>query len=158
MHRSAKILSPVDYPNFPEFDGMDLSRVDAGLILAIQKLRTASGVSMIPSPASGAWARLSGSKRSRHYARGRLSDAGDLFPARGRILDVWLQAVQMPCFGGIGIYTDTNGPDGKPWPMIHLDLRENRVLWGRDTVEGEQTYEYFPDGRFWRIVKKCIGE
>ena len=152
MQIPASTLSPANYPNFPELKTIDLSKVDSELILKIQALRTLSRIPMIPSPVEGAWARLEGSIGSRHYAIDRLSDAGDLFPERDRLMDVWLYAVQMPEFGGIGVYFDTDGVDGEPWPMIHLDLRPNRLLWACYQLGEERFYEYFPSNEFWNVI------
>jgi hypothetical protein len=51
-----------------------------------------------------------------------------------------LLAVTCHLFGGIGWYPHTNGPDGQPWPMLHLDVRKmgtghsrnHPLLWMRD--------------------------
>lgn len=151
------------YPNFPEFGefGVDLSLVDADLLHVIQHLRTASGIPMTPSPTEGAWGRTSGSPGSRHYAVGRLSDAGDIFPKKGRVLDLWLaaQAFRHRLIGGIGLYADTRGPDGTPWPMIHLDLRPARLLWTSEVTHDRRVYYYqaAPED-FWRVVARVIDE
>ena len=152
MQIPACTLKQSDYLNFPELEEIDLSRVDRKLILGIQALRTLSRIPMIPSPVEGAWSRVEGSVNSRHYAIDRLSDAGDLFPARDRLMDVWLYAVQMPELGGIGVYFDTDGIDGSPWPMIHLDLRPTRLLWACYELGGERIYEYFPAKEFWNVI------
>jgi len=97
MQTPANTLTLADYSNFPEFKKIDLSKVDAALIHQLQFLRKRSGVPMIPSPARGAWSRTWGSRGSRHYAIDRLSDAGDLFPERDRLMEVWL--CRPPCGG-----------------------------------------------------------
>lgn len=127
-----------DYPNFPEFEryNIPLKRMDAEFILLLQELRKYSGVPMYPSPVHDAWARTSGITTSRHYAVERLSDAGDIFPERGRVIELFYRAMEFTRIGGIGIYADTIGPDGRPWPMLHFDMRSDsrRVLWARDKV------------------------
>ena len=146
-------------PYFPEFEafGIDLDRIDKRLIDALVDVRCLSGIPIIPSPVIAGWYRNSGSETSRHYAVGRLSDAGDIFPARGRTLDLWLTVLSHSDINGIGLYTDTNGPDGRPWIMMHIDLRPgNRVLWIRD--EGK----YYSINRnkkaFWDAFKKVIDK
>lgn len=152
---SAAQLSEDLYPAFPEFADfdIDLSRVSAQLILELQEFRTTTGIPIIPSPLQDGWWRDTGSKTSRHYAVGRLSDAGDMFAQKDRILTCWLQAIQWPAFGGIGLYTDTHGPDGTPWPMMHVDMRPysrgQKVLWVRD--ENEYINPRNQD-EFWEIV------
>jgi hypothetical protein len=155
----ASELKQSNYPNFPEFKkwGIDLSNVDAALILALQSIRTTYGIPITPSPLQDAWSRTTGSKTSRHYAVGRLSDAGDVFPEREKILDLWLQVQELDYIGGIGLYVDTKGPDGKPWPMMHIDLRPNRLLWTSDVVYKERKYYYFKQDYFWEIVGRITG-
>jgi len=159
---ASTLSQPFHYPHFPEFAqyGIDLSLVDAELIHVIERLRTLTGIPITPSPVQGAWGRTSGSETSRHYAVGRLSDAGDIFPARGRVLDLWLAAQAIPEIGGIGLYADTRGPDGQPWPMMHIDLRSYRVSWACDTVSGSRAYYYLPHQprQFWAIVGRIIIE
>ena len=134
--KASELIFKEDYPNFPEFEKyrIPLDRVDANLIVVLQRLRTISGVPVYPSPDPEGWARTRGDKESRHYSIGRLSDAGDIFPARGYCIDLFLRAQELPEIGGIGIYSDTRGPDGNPWPMIHIDLRPHdrtRTIWTR---------------------------
>lgn len=144
-----------DYPSFPEFAkyGIPLELVDADFILFLQEIRNNSGVPIQPSPVRGGWARTDGSTTSRHYAVGRLSDAGDLFPARGRFVELFHNILKYHRTGGVGIYADTNGPDGKPWPMLHLDMRSGRVIWGRDKVYCTQGVD---NKGFNRILRNII--
>ena len=116
-----------------EFPERALENTEARLLMHIQKFRTAWGQTIHPSRHSDGWARFTGSTTSRHYAESRLSDAGDWFPA-GNVFSAWL-LLQKFQFGGIGIYFDTNREPLQPGPMIHTDMREQRVLWCR--VEGE---------------------
>ena len=142
-----------DYPSFPEFknNGFDMSKIDKKLILKLQKKRNSTDIPIIPSPLRDGWYRLSGSSASRHYAVNRRSDAGDLFVKRGCIIDFWLDCVKDSEIGGIGLYFDTTGPDGKFWPMIHIDLRQNKTLWVR------KNKKYIYSGPcFWDCVKEVI--
>ena len=149
-------------PYFPEFKkfGIDLSRIDKRLIDALIDIRYLSGIPITPSPSIDGWYRDSGSEKSRHYAIGRLSDAGDIFPARGRVLDLWLVVLSHPDINGIGLYTDTNGPDGRPWIMMHIDLRQTKkLLWIRDC--GKYYYLDKDKKDFWscfeKVIEKDIG-
>ncbi|NCU32550.1 MAG: hypothetical protein EOM23_06380 [Candidatus Moranbacteria bacterium] len=148
-----------DYPSFPEFknNGFDMSKIDKRLILKLQKKRNSTGIPIIPSPLREGWYRLSGSSASRHYAVNRASDAGDLFVKRGNIIDFWLECVKDNDIGGIGLYFDTTGPDGKPWIMMHIDLRPGkRAMWIRD--EGKY-YSINRDKKaFWNAFKKVIAK
>jgi hypothetical protein len=114
-----------------EFPEGVLEHVDARLIQRLDEFRDRLGQPIYPSPLAAGWYRTTGSTGSRHYAVGRISDAGDIFP-RGNAVNAVLVALRQRCWGGIGIYFDTHGPDGTPWPMLHLDLRPGQqVLWMR---------------------------
>lgn len=76
-----------------------------------------------PSPVKGALARFSGNSKTQHYAVGRKSTAVDVF-CEGYPLVNFLSVLQLHVFNGIGIYLDTNGPDGLPWVMFHFDMRK----------------------------------
>ena len=155
--KASELNPQTSYPDFPEFQrySLPLDKLNAATLITLQTVRDRTGIPVIPSPLPDGWARTDGSKTSRHYAVGRLSDAGDIFPARGRCMELWarLQAVQN--IGAVGLYCDTRGPDGAPWPMIHFDLRNarNKLLWARD---GDYFYLHKQPGRFWQIVQKII--
>ena len=147
-----------DFPHFPELIDYDipLELIDSRVITTLQQMRYALGHPIHPSPLRDAWARLDGKPTSQHYAVGRLSKAGDIFPARGRLMACWLVAQQITDVRGLGLYSDTNGPDGDPWPMMHFDLRNvKRVFWVR---EGGQyfTLNGVEDRDFWRVVRQLI--
>ncbi|MCV6590780.1 MAG: hypothetical protein OIF57_17415 [Marinobacterium sp.] len=127
----------VDHFGAHEWPGDALAHVDSELVLALDAFRDRLGHGVVPSPVVGGWYRLDGSKTSRHYAVGRLSDAGDVFP-RCDIRKALMVAQGCDWFGGIGVYLDTTGPSGKPEPMLHLDLRPGRVVWLR--YEGRYIY------------------
>lgn len=152
--KASELSQKIDYPSFPEFRdfGIDMTKLDAALILKLQDLRSRTGIPVTPSPVIAGWYREGGSTTSRHYAVNRLSDAGDVFPARGKIMDFWLACVIDPHIGGVGFYMDTNGPDGRFWPMVHIDMRPQKALWVRH--EGR----YFTAGhRFWQTIKGGIA-
>jgi len=134
----------------------ELERVDARLLHALDEYREHLGRPLHPSPAPGAWARGEGSPGSRHYAVGRLADAGDLFP-EAPLRTAWRVAVQSRLFGGIGLYVDTHFR-GVRWPMLHLDLREERIWWAR--VEGRYVYpqqEGEAEDEFFRLLAQAAG-
>lgn len=126
-------------PNFSEseFDHIDLSRMNENLFIELQNYRDMLGKRIYPSPLQDAWHRESGSTTSRHYAIDRLSDAGDVFPDC-HILEAFVTALRCK-FGGIGVYLDTHY-QGKPWPMLHLDMRpvDQQAIWLREKVLNEE--------------------
>lgn len=128
-------------PDFSEheFNHVDLTKIDERLILELQNFREKLGVAVMPSPNKGGWARESGSKTSRHYAIGRLCDAGDVF-VDCDISHAFNVALQCK-FGAVGVYVDTNYR-GKPRPMLHLDMRAatTKKIWARYTLNGEPVY------------------
>ncbi len=131
-------------PNFSkkEFSHTDLTLIDGAFILGVQSFRTMLGHSVFPSIHPDAFARLTGSYTSRHYAVDRLCNAGDFFPDC-YIGEAFLTALQCG-FGGIGIYLDTHFKDIE-WPMLHLDNRPlaERKVWIRETINGVQKYTTF---------------
>lgn len=147
-----------DYPAFPEFADYEtpLECLDARVLTTLQQIRYVLGQPIYPSPVRGAWVRLTGPATSRHYAVGRLSDAGDIFPERGYIMQCWLAAQEMKQVGGLGLYTDTHGPDGGPWPMMHFDLRPGRRLfWVREN--GNYHYLKQDSTAFWGGIQSLIN-
>jgi hypothetical protein len=132
-----------------------LELIDSRVISTMQAVRYVFGRPIYPSPLRRGWARLDGSKTSRHYAINRLSDAGDVFPDRGYLMHCWLVFQQMKQVGGLGFYLDTRGPDGDFWPMLHFDLRPGRrIFWAR------QNGTYMSLGanasEFWQAAGRAI--
>lgn len=133
MPKAATLDFAQDVEHFSpgEFPGDALNHADADLIIALDEFRSLLGMPVHPSPVLAGWYRTTGSAGSRHYAVGRLSDAGDVFPDCNITL-AWFTALRQRTWGGIGVYLDTRGPSGNPWPMLHLDLRPGeQVLWMR---------------------------
>ena len=148
-----------DYPNFPEFAryGIDLSLTDSRTILVLQRARNIGRFSIFPGGYQDNWGRTGGSKTSEHYAVGRLSTAGDIFPARGKVLRLWIILQNIEWVGGLGLYLDVNGPDGQPWIMLHYDLRESkneRTFWIRDAYK--YTLLHLNPDKFWHLFKHVI--
>lgn len=127
---SVDIFNKLKYFNEKEFPKGVIHLMDPGILMALDELREKSGVSIYPSIDPEGWARKNGSKTSRHYAVGRLSDACDIFPKKDAY-HVFTVAQSMK-FGGIGIYFDTKKTYRQPGPMLHIDLRPVRVVWARD--------------------------
>jgi hypothetical protein len=156
ISKASELIREIDYPNFPEFARFQipLDLIAAKLVCELQLLRKAAGIPITPSPVVAGWARTDGSTKSRHYAVGRLSDAGDIFPARGRVLDCWVTAQGREAWQGLGLYADTTGPDGRPWPMMHLDLRSGpRLFWVRENKK-DYYYLHSDPKNFWRVVRR----
>lgn len=134
-------------PEIDEFSEDPDKYADPKLIYAIDAFRAISSSPIHPSPATGALARFEETaKYSRHYAIGRKSDAIDIF-CEEPIQNAYLKAITCGLFGGVGVYFDTRYK-GKPWPMLHLDLRPLKnstiTLWYRD-ISG---YSYPKEGKF----------
>jgi hypothetical protein len=147
---ASKLDFKKDYPNFPEFrkHGIEMTFMSANFILALQMFRKATGISINPSPVEGAWYRFNGKSTSRHYAKNRLSDAGDIFPDPEKIYQAWVMALNFKPFGGVGIYFDT-----APSIMMHVDCRPLRdgfkTIWCRDNSK----YYYPHQDKFWQLIK-----
>ena len=126
-------FSHIRYFKPEEFPPGELPLADQRILSALDAYRGLLGRTIVPSPIKGALARPDASaKGSRHYAIGRQSDAVDCFPS-GNVVDAWRVAVMSGLFGGIGYYLDT-----MLGPMLHLDLRPERLWWAR--IKGEYYY------------------
>jgi uncharacterized protein YcbK (DUF882 family) len=115
------------------------------------KLRKRAGCSMRPSPLVSAHVRASGN--SRHSTQGwtRKSDATDIFLNKwDDAFRVFMHALAMG-FGGIGLYVDT-AYDG-PRPMIHLDMRPNRVVWVRQQ-KSDYVYYHKEPKRLFEVLSR----
>lgn len=94
---------------------------------------------MTPSPVYEGHIRFKGGSRHSTDRGTRQPDASDLFLTSWRAaFIIWEEALQMN-FGGIGLYTDTQ-LGGHARPMIHLDMRPERLMWVRSAEHG---YVYF---------------
>ncbi len=155
--KASYLIHTRDYPDFPEFLDYEipLELMDARVILLLQAARSRLCRPVYPSPVRGGWARLNGSVTSRHYAVGRLSDAGDIFPERGSLMHCWLIFQQMEQVGGLGLYADTRGIDGGRWPMLHFDLRpvRQRVFWIKS---GGNYHTMGQSAQFWPMLREII--
>lgn len=114
-------FSPSEFSEDPD------KYAEPALIEALDAFRGVLESPIYPSPVMGALARFGGSMTSRHYAVGRKSDAIDVFTA-GDIRHAWMTAFSSKIWGGIGVYFDTHY-QGKPWPMLHLDLRPGKTIY-----------------------------
>lgn len=153
----------VNWSEIPNFLRVEFSEdpelyADPELIYTLQSLRELYGKAIHPSPVKGALARFSGSESSQHYVGKeenvvRKSTAVDLFP-EGVPFVFYSNILKIPTIKGIGIYLDTNGIDGKPWVMFHIDLRDRNsnyppLVW----IRKEGKY-YYPqtDTSKWEIL------
>lgn len=118
--------------------------------------RVSSAGAMTPSPLHDAHVRATGSSRHSTNNGQRLSDATDLFVASWTGLwEVWREAQRLG-FGGIGVYADTRIA-GKPRPMVHLDMRPERVLWLRHSGAQYVYYNSDPIAFFRAVADHCKG-
>lgn len=97
------------------------------LIYSLGTIRKFTQKIMRPSPVRGALARFTNGK-SQHCvgpenAIIRKSTASDIF-CEGIPFYIYSSILSSNLFKGIGIYLDTKGPDGLPWVMFHVDIRE----------------------------------
>jgi hypothetical protein len=126
-----------------EFNIAEVLYMDPLALKKYNLARAITNVSWYPSKTSGALARFDGSKTSRHYAVGRLSDAMDFFPARNADLRWFLyQLIGCGLFGGIGVYFDKTGYSFSSDIMFHVDCRRPAMgfplVWFRD----DKKYNY----------------
>ena len=118
---------------------------------------------ILPSPVSGALARISGSHNSRHYIGSsftnpeRKSTAVDIF-CEGIPFENYQILLASRLFKGIGVYLDTIGPDGKPWVMFHIDQRAKGysdqfpMIWVVEKIDHINKYRYpQKQFRFWKL-------
>ena len=140
-----------------EFSEDPVLYAEARQVYNLDQWREWLGSKAYPSKAEGGLARFSGDKTSRHRVIldgdnvVKRSDANDIFPELPQA--AWLLAITCGLFGAVGLYTDTKGNNGQPWPMLHLDGRPQPgnghdrpypLLWHRH--DGEYHYiQYHPD-------------
>jgi len=146
--QSYKLIQDSDHFSPSEFPEGALDHMWPGfverLVFFREELgRLQPGAYIIPSPLPAAWFRMDGSERSRHYAVGRKSDAGDFFPHGCNIRLAYMLAVSM--FGGVGFYLDTN-----QGIMFHCDLRPEQVLWCRH--RGRYIYAHIDPNMFFGLL------
>ena len=126
-----QVIDQIKEFNKNEFLPGKLELTDANVLLNLRKLRLDWGQPIHPSRHDHGLARTNPQfKNSQHYAVGRLSTAIDFFPT-GNVIAFWEMCKQYSFIGGLGIYFDTNRSNLQPGPMIHIDLRPNRILWVR---------------------------
>lgn len=141
----------INHFSLDEFPENPLKYADPKLIISLDRLRELINLPIHPSPVKNALARFDGSKTSRHYAVGRLSDAIDVFII-GNKLEIFLKIIQSNLFTGIGLYFDTHYR-GNSQMMVHLDLREKPLMWYRD-IE----YNYCINSEFYKKIHRYLGD
>jgi len=139
------------------------------LLLNLDRARDLLKQKIFPSPIKGSLARLGGSDTSQHYigpkndVRVRKTTASDVF-IEGTSFSNYSNLVGSGLFKGIGIYLDTNGPDGMPWVMTHVDIRPKGFglglpliwiverIWNAKKKRKMDTYRY-PQAhpQYWRL-------
>lgn len=148
---ASSLREELNFPNFPEFRqrGIDLSRVDARVVQALQVWRDLCGKPIALTPVPEGIFRTEGSPTSQHFAVGRLSTALDVFPADPR--EAYLHALDVEAFRGIGLYLDT-----RPSQMMHVDVRSGkRILWVRD--KGTYVYMHKEPERFMSLLGRFFN-
>ena len=134
--------------NANEFPGGVLENLEAGLVLTLNAIRkrVPESASWTPSPLFSAHIRDDDSG-SRHNIQGgeRLADATDGFVTWPYLQHYFIELNRHPEIGGFGIYPDmTYGGKFRSRPMIHVDLRLERICWvaTRDEPNDELEYTY----------------
>lgn len=145
-------FSPDEWP-----EGV-LPKMNPELLHELFKLRArvSNYAAMTPSPLPDAHVRATGSSRHSTNNGQRLSDATDIFLASWKGLWEVLREAQRMNFGGIGVYADTRIA-GKPSPMVHLDMRPERVLWLRHSGAQYVYYNSDPIAFFRAVADHCKG-
>lgn len=136
--------------------------IDFSLMQSIDWLRKDYGKPMHPSPVKGAIVRFGGSTKSRHYVGKdeehieRKTTGIDIFP-EGCPIHFYTSALISRSFNGIGVYLDTNGIDGEPWIMFHLDIRARGftldvpLIWIAEKIYNPETGELKTEYRYPQI-------
>lgn len=152
-NRAIEVIKKVDHFSTDEFPKVEknnksiLEYLSADLLIELGIVRKLHDKVIYPSSLQRGWVRFKNvDDDNRHNSINRLSDAGDIFP-EGDPVKFWFLLQSRPKIGGIGIYFDTKIiPNKQPGPMFHMDLRPNRLIWGR--VEGEYLYpQYYKKDR-----------
>jgi hypothetical protein len=133
------IINGINMPKFTagEFSE-DPSLADTILLRRLQDYRTILDGKIYPSKEDGALARKRGRKTSTHFINSKKRSTGiDVFPDCN-IFKAWTIALNCNLWAGVGVYFDTHGNNGQPWPMLHLDLRPSPLIWYRD--DGRYVY------------------
>lgn len=144
------IINGVDMPNFErsEFSEDPEHCGHHHLLQTLQWYRETLGAKIQPSKSPGALARFDGRKTSMHFIdledfaksdEEKRSKALDVF-CTTHIFKAWTVAMNFMLWSGIGVYFDTKGNNGEPWPMLHFDLRLHPLIWYRD--QGEYFYPH----------------
>ena len=140
-----RTFSPTEWP------AGAIEQMEPEVFHELFKLRRECGQAITPSPLLGAHVRAAASS-SRHSTHGgtRKSDATDFFLRDWKALwPTYLHALRLG-FGGIGVYLDKQ-MGGVNRPMMHVDMRPERVLWVT-TKQGEYvTYNRDPN-RYLQIL------
>ncbi len=154
--KNIKRFSIAEFPEDPD------KFAEPQLIYKLNTFALQLGKAIYPSPVKGALARLSGSKTSQHYAINRKSTAVDIF-CEGVPFFVLSELLVSKLFRGIGIYLDTDGVDGLPWVMFHVDLRPKKgspLIWiarkEYDAIKEKiVTKYYYPqnDSDHWKLLQ-----
>jgi len=165
----------IDWGLVPSFSPKEFSEdpnefSDPKIIYLLQEARNKYQKRIFPSPVKGALARFGGSVTSQHYVGPspenitRYSTALDIFP-EGTPFEFYTVLLSIPGIGGIGVYLDTKGSDGKPWVMFHMDLRDISIerkvpliwicikTWDVKTKEEKNVYRYVQsEPAFWKLL------
>jgi hypothetical protein len=142
-----------------EWPARVLERMDGRLINVVSDVRNRlpRDHSMTPSPLARAHVREHGGSRHSTNAGARLSDATDLFMQWHTVWAAWRECLREPRIGGLGLYVDSYmGDPDRTRPMLHIDLRPERVMWVcwrvHETADQTYTYHHLDPTTFHRVL------
>lgn len=159
-------MKKIDWSSITYFSQNEFSEnpiyAEPELFYKLDFVRSKLNQKIFPSPAKGSLARFFGNSKTQHYAIGRKSTAVDVF-CEGYPIVNFLSLLQMHTFNGIGIYLDTDGPDGKPWVMFHLDIRRtpfsilHPFIWVTTRTHQKNSY-FYPQQKpeYWKLLRHDI--
>lgn len=145
-------MRKIDWEDISKFTPDEFSEdpdkyADPELIYRLNFYRIKSKCIIKPSPITGALARFDGGDSQHTVKDNQLSKASDIFQ-EGVPFQNYSLLLSMRLFNGIGVYLDTDGPDGFPWIMFHVDIRNigydygNPLIWIVTRTHKKNNYFY----------------
>lgn len=131
-------MRKIDWKDISKFTPDEFSEdpdkyAEPELIYRLNFYRVKSKSKIKPSSIKGALARFDGGTSQHTIKDNKLSKAVDIFQ-EGIPFKNYSLLLSMGLFNGIGIYLDTAGPDGLPWIMFHVDIRNRGYGYGNPLI------------------------
>lgn len=144
------------YFDIKEFSENPELYAHSDLLTSLVAFRKLLAAQIYPSPVPGALARFDNEHGSLHNVYNAknvgVSKAIDVF-CNTSIFRAWTIALESKCFNGIGAYFDTKYKD-EEWPMLHLDKRDNPLIWFRD--EGKYYYHFSTKDFYYKLLNRFL--